>query len=250
MSGHSKWSTIKHKKGKADAQRGKMFTRLIKEITVAARMGGGDPNGNSRLRKALTEARAANMPGDNVQRAIKRGTGELEGVHYEEIIYEGYGPGGVAVLVDVVTDNKNRTVMEMRKIFDKGNGNLGESGCVAWMFEKRGTLVFERPSVDADALLEAALDCGALDVKEFETELTVLTEPHDFDAVKEALEKKGFVSTAGEVSNVPKNTVHIEGAAAQRMLRMMEALEEHDDVQHVYANFDIAEEEMLAATQA
>jgi YebC/PmpR family DNA-binding regulatory protein len=239
MSGHSKWSTIKHKKGKADAARGRLFTKLIKEVTVAARMGGGDPTGNPRLRKAMDAARAANMPGDNVDRAIKKGTGELEGVHYEEITYEGYGPGGTAVLVNVVTDNKNRTFGEIRRIFEKNNSNLGNAGCVAWIFEKRGSLSFDRGGLDADALMEAALEAGALDVVESVEDLEVITEPHDFDSVKERLAGGAFTSVRGEVTMVPKNTVKLSGHAAEQMLKLMEALEDHDDVQQVYSNFDI-----------
>jgi YebC/PmpR family DNA-binding regulatory protein len=244
MSGHSKWSTIKHKKGKADAARGRLFTKLIKEITVAARMGGGDPGGNPRLRKAIDTAKAANMPNDNIERAIKKGTGELEGVVYEEHTYEGYGPGGSAVLVNVVTDNKNRTLGEIRRIFERNNGNLGAAGCVAWMFKKRGYLVIDRAKVDGDALLEAALEAGAIDVVEGPKEYEVLTEPTDFDAVKERLTQAGFAVASGEVTMLAENSVKLSGHQAEVMLKLMEALEEHDDVQHVYANFDIDEEEM------
>jgi YebC/PmpR family DNA-binding regulatory protein len=244
MSGHSKWSTIKHKKGKADAARGRLFTKVIKEITVAARMGGGDPNGNPRLRKAIDTAKTANMPNDNIERAIKKGTGELEGVVYEEHTYEGYGPGGSAVLLNVVTDNKNRTLGEIRRIFERNNGNLGAAGCVAWMFKKRGYLALDRAKVDGDALMEAALDAGALDVIEGTKEYEVLTEPPDFDAVKEKLTKAGFTLLSGEVTMLPENSTKLTGHQAEVMLKLMEALEEHDDVQHVYANFDIDEEEM------
>jgi YebC/PmpR family DNA-binding regulatory protein len=244
MSGHSKWSTIKHKKGKADAARGRLFTKLIKEITVAARMGGGDPTGNPRLRKAIDVAKGNNMPNDNIDRAIKKGTGELEGVTYEEITYEGYGPGGTAVLVHVVTDNKNRTFGEIRRIFEKNNSNLGTAGCVAWIFEKRGNLAFDSAKVDADALMEAALEVGALDVVEGESEIDVRTEPNDFDSVKEGLAKLGFAASGGEVTMIPKTSVKLSGHAAEQMLKLMESLEEHDDVQQVYANFDISEAEM------
>jgi YebC/PmpR family DNA-binding regulatory protein len=244
MSGHSKWSTIKHKKAKADAARGRLFTKLIKEITVAARMGGGDPNGNPRLRKAIDAAKAVNMPSDNIDRGIKRGTGELEGITYEEVTYEGYGPGGSAVLVQVVTDNKNRTHGEIRRVFEKHNGSLGTAGCVAWIFEKRGYLTFERGRVDDDVLMEAAIEAGALDVVEREKELEVLTDPHDFDAVKEKLISAGLTPVAAEVTMVPKTSVKLSGHDAEQMLKLMEGLEEHDDVQHVYANFDIDEEVM------
>ncbi len=244
MSGHSKWSTIKRKKGAADAKRGKTFTKIIKEIMVAARMGGGDINANPRLRTAVLAAKAENMPRDNIDRAIKKGTGELEGVNYEEITYEGYGPGGVAMLLDVMTDNKNRTVAEVRHILAKQNGNLGEGGCVSWVFEKKGLLSIDKAGVDEDRLMEAALDAGALDIKDSGKEFDVTTSPASFDSVKKKLEESGFKSTYAEVTMVPQTTVRITGKEAEQMLKLMEGLEDLDDVQKVYANFDITDEEM------
>ncbi len=244
MSGHSKWSTIKRKKGAADAKRGKTFTKIIKEIMVAARMGGGDINANPRLRTAVLAAKAENMPRDNIDRAIKKGTGELEGVNYEEITYEGYGPGGVAMLVEVMTDNKNRTVAEVRHILAKQNGNLGEGGCVSWVFEKKGLLSIDKAGVDEDRLMEAALDAGALDIKDSGKEFDVTTSPASFESVKKKLEESGFKSTYAEVTMVPQTTVRITGKEAEQMLKLMEGLEDLDDVQKVYANFDITDEEM------
>jgi YebC/PmpR family DNA-binding regulatory protein len=244
MSGHSKWSTIKRKKGAADAKRGKTFTKIIKEIMVAARMGGGDINANPRLRTAVLAAKAENMPRDNIDRAIKKGTGELEGVNYEEITYEGYGPGGVAMLVEVMTDNKNRTVAEVRHILAKQNGNLGEGGCVSWVFEKKGLLSIDKTGVDEDRLMEAALDAGALDIKDSGKEFDVTTSPASFESVKKKLEESGFKSTYAEVTMVPQTTVRITGKEAEQMLKLMEGLEDLDDVQKVYANFDITDEEM------
>ncbi|MBI2338915.1 MAG: YebC/PmpR family DNA-binding transcriptional regulator [Deltaproteobacteria bacterium] len=240
MSGHSKWATIKRKKGAADAKRGQLFTKLIKEITVAARAGGGDPSGNPRLRTAIAIAKAGSMPGDNIERAIKKGTGELEGVNYEEVTYEGYGPAGVAMLVTSLTDNKNRTVAEIRNLFSKNGGNMGESGSVGWMFEKKGVLNFDKKTVIEDKLMEAALDAGAEDIQDAEDSWDVVTSPADFEKVKEALEKAAFKPLSAEISMIPKNTIRIEAEdTAAKMLRLMEALEEHDDVQKVYANFDI-----------
>jgi YebC/PmpR family DNA-binding regulatory protein len=244
MSGHSKWSTIKRKKGAADAKRGKVFTKIIKEIMVAARMGGGDINANPRLRTAVLAAKAENMPRDNIDRAIKKGTGELEGVNYEEITYEGYGPGGVAMLVEVLTDNKNRTVAEVRHILAKQNGNLGEGGCVSWVFEKKGLISIDKAGVDEDRLMEAALDAGALDIKDSGKEFDVTTAPASFESVKKKLEESGFKSTYSEVTMVPQTTVRITGKEAEQMLKLMEGLEDLDDVQKVYANFDITDEEM------
>jgi len=244
MSGHSKWSTIKRKKGAADAKRGKAFTKIIKEIMVAARMGGGDINANPRLRTAVLAAKAENMPRDNIDRAIKKGTGELEGVNYEEITYEGYGPGGVAMLVEVMTDNKNRTVAEVRHILAKQNGNLGEGGCVSWVFEKKGLISIDKAGVDEDRLMEAALDAGALDIKDSGKEFDVTTSPASFESVKKKLEESGFKSTYAEVTMVPQTTVRITGKEAEQMLKLMEGLEDLDDVQKVYANFDITDEEM------
>jgi YebC/PmpR family DNA-binding regulatory protein len=244
MSGHSKWNTIKRKKGAADAKRGKVFTKIIKEIIIAARSGGGDINGNPRLRTAILAAKAENMPRDNIDRAIKKGTGELEGVNYEELTYEGYGPGGVAMLLEVLTDNKNRTVAEVRHIFSKQNGNLGEAGCVSWVFEKKGLISIDKTGVDEDRLIEVALDAGALDVKESGKEFDVTTPPGTFEEIKKKLETMGFKSTYGEVTMVPQTTVHLSGKEAEQMLKLMEGLEDSDDVQKVYANFDIADEEM------
>jgi len=244
MSGHSKWSTIKRKKGAADAKRGKIFTKIIKEIIIAARSGGGDINSNPRLRTAVLAAKAENMPRDNIDRAIKKGTGELEGVNYEEFTYEGYGPGGVAMLLEVLTDNKNRTVAEVRHIFSKQNGNLGEAGCVSWMFEKKGLISVDKTGADEDRLIEVALDAGALDVKDTGKEFDVTTPPDTFEVVKKKLETTGFKSTYGEVTMVPQTTVHLSGKEAEQMLKLMEGLEDSDDVQKVYANFDIADEEM------
>jgi YebC/PmpR family DNA-binding regulatory protein len=241
MSGHSKWSTIKRKKGALDAKRGKIFTKLIKEITVAARMGGGDPETNPRLRTAIAAAKAENMPKDNIERAIKKGTGELEGTQYEELIYEGYGPGGVAVLVEVLTDNKNRSIAEIRHIFSKHGGNLGENGCVSWMFDKKGLLVFSKDQVSEDDVMAVALDAGADDIKETEKEYEVIVGPSEFEAVKEAFEEAGIPYLVAEISMVPQNTIALEGKDAEKMLKLMDALEDSDDVQNAYANFDISE---------
>jgi len=238
MSGHSKWSTIKHKKGVADAKRGKLFSKIAKEITVAARLGGGDPDSNSALRTILDKARAANMPNDNINRAIKRGTGEIEGITYEEVTFEGYGPNGVAMLVETLTDNRNRTVAEIRHIFSKLGGNLGEAGCVAWIFSKHGVLTFDK-SVGEEALMEVVLDAGAEDIKSEDDILTVVTDPANFEAVKNACDEKGLKYIEANLSMVPQNTVKLDHAGAEKMLRLMNAMEDHDDVQNVYANFDI-----------
>jgi YebC/PmpR family DNA-binding regulatory protein len=246
MSGHSKWSSIKHKKGAADAKRGKIFSRLIKEVTVAARLGGGDPNGNPRLRTAIQAAKAENMPKDNIERAIKKGTGELEGTSYEEVNYEGYGPGGVAMLIDCLTDNKNRTVADIKHLFDRHGGNLGEPGCVAWMFEKKGLIILEKDKVEEEALLDVALEAGAEDVKDGETEFEVVMEPTDFEAVRNAFDSAGMTYTLAETSMVPQNTIKLEGKKANQMLNLMDALEDHDDINHVYANFDIPDEVLEA----
>ncbi|WP_298273435.1 YebC/PmpR family DNA-binding transcriptional regulator [Geobacter sp.] len=243
MSGHNKWSTIKHKKGAADAKRGKIFTKLIKEITVAAKLGGGDPNGNPRLRTAVDKAKAENMPKDNIERAIKKGTGELEGVTYEEIVYEGYGPGGVAVLVECMTDNRNRTVSEVRSIFTKCNGNMGETGCVSWMFDKKGLIVFAK-SVDFEKLFESALEAGAEDVADEEEQYEVLTDPSSFIEVRTALENAGFRYESAEITMIPQTMVKLDGKNAENMLKLMDRMEDNDDVQNVYANFDISVEEM------
>ena len=246
MSGHSKWSTIKRKKGAADAKRGKIFTRLIKELTIAARMGGGSPDANPRLRTAIAAAKAENMPKDNIERAIKKGTGELEGTTYEEFVYEGYGPGGVAIMVEIMTDNKNRTAAEIRHIFTKNNGNLGETGCVSWIFEKKGTIVYEKKDVDEEKLMDIALDAGAEDITDDENNMVVLTDPKDFYTVKEKIDQAEGLPEyiLAEITMVPQNTVKVEGKEAEQMLRLMEALEDSDDVQNVYANFDIPESEM------
>lgn len=243
MSGHNKWSTIKHKKGAADAKRGKIFTKLIKEITVAAKMGGGDPEGNPRLRTAMDKAKSENMPKDNIERAIKKGTGGMDGVNYEETTYEGYGPGGVAVLVEVMTDNRNRTVSDVRSIFTKNNGNMGEAGCVSWIFDKKGLIVFSGDT-DFDKLFEAALEAGAEDVSDEDGQIEVITDPASFIEVREELEKAGFKHESAEVTMMPQTMVKLEGKQAESMLKMMERLEDNDDVQNVYANFDISEEEM------
>jgi len=245
VSGHSKWSTIKRKKGANDAKRGKIFTKLIKEITVAAKTGGGDPDGNPRLRTAITAAKSENMPKDNIDRAIKKGTGDLDGAVYEEILYEGYGPGGVAVLVETMTDNKNRTVADIRHFFAKSNGNLGESGCVGWMFDKRGVIVVDAGEVDEEKLMDIAIEAGAEDVLEDETTFQVLTAPEDFSEVVDSLEKNGVKAVEATISMVPKNTVDVtEEKPARSLLKLLENLEDHDDVQKVHANFDIPDEIM------
>ena len=249
MSGHSKWSSIKHKKGAADAKRGKIFTKVIKEISVAARMGGGDPDGNPRLRTAIAIAKADNMPKDNIERAIKKGTGELEGVHYEESVCEGYGPNGVAILLDLVTDNKNRTMAELRHAFTKHNGNIGITGCVAWMFAKKGLISFDKDSVDEEKLMEVALDAGAEDISDEGSTLEVITNPNDFEKVKEAIDKSGMQYIFAKVTMVPQNTVKLEEKEAEQALRLVEALEDSDDVQNVYANFDISDEIMDKLTE-
>ena len=246
MSGHSKWSSIKHKKGAADAKRGKIFTKLIKEITVAARMGGGDPDGNPRLRTAIQAAKAENMPKENIERGIKKGTGELEGVTYEEASYEGYGPGGVAVLIDCLTDNRNRTVADIKHLFERHGGNLGEPGCVSYMFEQKGVISFEKDQVDEEALFNLALEAGADDVNEEETEFEVITAPSSFEEVRKAIDEADLPYTYAEVTKIPKTTVKVEGKKAQQMLSLMQGLEDHDDVSHVYANFDISEADMEA----
>jgi YebC/PmpR family DNA-binding regulatory protein len=246
MSGHSKWASIKHKKGAADAKRGRAFSRLIKEIMIAARIGGGDPDGNPRLRTAMAAAKAQNMPKDNIERAIKKGTGQLEGVAFEDAVYEGYGPGGVAILVEALTDNKQRTVSDVRYTFSKNGGSLGESGCVSWIFEKKGVIVFEKGTVDEERLLDVALEAGAEDIKEEETTHSVVADVSQFEKVKEAVENAGLAYTVAEISMIPKGTVRLEDKQAEQMLRLMEALEDCDDVQNVYANFDIPDQVMEA----
>ncbi len=243
MSGHSKWSSIKHKKGATDAKRGKIFSKLIKEITVAARMGGsGDPATNPRLRAAIPAAKTENMPKDNMERAIKRGTGELEGVNYEESVYEGYGPGGAAVLVESLTDNKNRAVADIRHIFGKNGGNLGENGCVAWMFDKKGYMNVDKKDMDEDALMEIALEAGAEDIREDNGIFEVITDPGDFEAVRNALDDGTVKYSAAEVTMLPQSTTALQGKDAELMIRLMEALDDCEDVQKVYTNADIPEE--------
>jgi YebC/PmpR family DNA-binding regulatory protein len=248
MSGHNKWSSIKHKKGKADAQRGKAFTKITREIITAAKIGGGDPEGNARLRAAILAAKGVNMPNDNISRAIKKGTGDLEGVSYEEFMYEGYGPSGVAVLVKVLTDNKNRTVAEVRHILAKYNGNLGETGCVNWMFSKKGSVNVSKEGVEEEGLIEIALDLGADDVANDpeSPEFEVRCEPEVLEDVKKGLEDRGMKVASSEVAMVPQTTVHLEGKTAESMIKLMNALEESDDVQNVWANFDISDEAMEA----
>ena len=245
MSGHSKWSTIKRKKGAIDAKRGKAFTKIIKEITLAARLGGGDVEGNSRLRQAVMAAKEENMPKDNIERAIKKGLGSGEGAaNYEEVTYEGYGPGGVAVLVEIMTDNKNRTVAEIRHILSKHGGNLGENGCVAWIFNKKGSIVIDKKIIDEDALMELALEAGAEDVTSEGNEFEVITDPASFEKVKKAIDAKGIKHLEARIGMIPSNTVKLEMNKAEQMLKMMEKLEDNDDVQNVYANFDIDDDVM------
>jgi YebC/PmpR family DNA-binding regulatory protein len=246
MSGHSKWHTIKHKKGAADAKRGRVFTRIIKELTVAARAGGGDPDTNPRLRTIVAEAKAVNMPAENIKRAIRRGTGEEPGVQYEEITYEGYGPGGVALIIEAMTDNKNRTVGEIRHLLTKYGGDLGQSNSVAWMFEKKGYIVIEKAKASEDTLLSAALDAGADDLRDDGENWEVVSAPDTFPAVKEAVEKLGIVAESAQVAMLPKNYVSLEGRSAQSMLKLLDLLEDHDDVQHVWSNMDVDEKELEA----
>jgi YebC/PmpR family DNA-binding regulatory protein len=250
MSGHSKWATIKHKKGAADARRGKVFTKLIKEITVAARIGGGDPDGNPRLRAAIAAAKTENMPADNIKRAVQKGTGELPGATYEEAVYEGYGPGGVAMMVEIATDNKNRTVSEIRHIFAKHGGNLGESGCVAWMFNKRGYVVIEKDKADEEKLLNLVMDAGADDLTDDGSNWEIFTTPNSMQQVVDRLKAEHITPALAEVSMVPQSYIKLSGKGAQQMLRLSEELEDHEDVQHVFANFDIAESELHELAEA
>lgn len=247
MSGHSKWHTIKHKKGALDAKRGKLFTKLIKEITVAARTGGGDVDANARLRKAVSDAKGGNMPNDTIERAIKRGTGELEGVSYEEITYEGYGPGGVALMVESVTDNRNRTVAEIRHMFSKNGGNLGEAGSVGWMFDKKGYIVVDKNTKSEDELFEIVTDAGAEDLRDDEDNFEIITSPDTFHTVLAAVKSAGIEPEVAEVEMIPQTYIKLEGPEARQMLKLMEVLEDHDDVQKVSANFDIDEAEMAGA---
>lgn len=246
MSGHSKWATIKHKKAALDAKRGKVFTRIIKEIMIAARQGGGDPDANPRLRTAIAAAKAVSMPGDNIKRAIQRGTGEIEGGQIEEVMFEGYGPGGAAVMVNAATDNRNRTVSEMRHLFSKHGGNLGEQGSVAWMFDRKSQILIEQENASEETLMNLVLDAGAEDLRSDGTNWEVISAPENHEAVVAAIQNAGIPTVSAEIAQVPKNLVKLEGKNAAGMLRLVEALEEHDDVQNVYSNFDIDESEMEA----
>jgi YebC/PmpR family DNA-binding regulatory protein len=247
MSGHSKWHTIKHKKGALDAKRGKMFTRIIKELTVAARNGGGDPDSNPRLRTVIADAKAVNMPADNIKKAIQRGTGELPGVSYEEVTYEGYGPGGAAVIIEALTDNKNRTVGELRHMLTKHNGNLAESNAVAWMFSKKGYIVVEKAGADEEKLLNAVLDAGGDDLRDDGDTWEVLSEPSAFEAVRDAVKALGVEPATAQVAMLPQNYVKLEGKDASNMVKLMDALDDHDDVKQVWSNFDIEEREIEAS---
>jgi len=244
MSGHSKWSSIKHKKAAKDAKRGKLFTKFIKEITVAARLGGGDINANPRLRTAVTTARENSMPNDNIDRAIKKGTGELEGVHYEEVNYEGYGPGGVAIMASALTDNRNRTVSELRRVFEKHGGNMGAAGCVAWMFHKRGVLSVEKDKADEERLMEVALDAGADDVTDAGDSFEIITPPEKFEAVKSALQGAPIPTSSAELTMVPESTVSLSGKDAEQVMKLLEELDDHDDVQSVASNADFSQEDI------
>jgi YebC/PmpR family DNA-binding regulatory protein len=247
MSGHSKWHSIKHKKAAIDSKRGRAFTKLIKEMTIAARIGGGDPDGNPRLRTAIAAAKAVNMPVDNIKRAVMKGTGELEGGQLEEITYEGYGPGGVALLVAVVTDNRNRTVGEIRHVFSKNGGNMGEAGSVGWMFHKKGYIAVDASKGDEDTLMTLAIDAGADDFKSEGGIYEIYTSPESLESVVNAIKAKGIEPDSSEISMIPQNTIKVEGKAAQQVIKLFEALDEHDDVQHVYGNFDIADSELAEA---
>jgi len=242
MSGHSKWSTIKHKKGATDAKRGKIFTKVIKEITVAARIGGGDVDGNPRLRLAVQKAKEVNMPQENVTRAIKKGTGELEGVQYQEISYEGYGPGGVAIFMEVMTDNKNRTISELRAVLDKNGGNMGENGCVAWIFEKKGTITIMTSEKNEEELLELAIDAGGDDLQTVDDHYEITTSIETFESVRKAIENSGIKVQSAELTRIPQNMVKVEEKNCKSLLRLMDMLEDHDDIQKVYSNFDITDE--------
>ena len=242
MAGHSKWKQIKRKKAVTDARRGAAFTKLIKEITIAAKQGGGDPAGNARLRTAIDAAKAANMPSDNIDRAVKKGTGELEGVQYEDVTYEGYGPGGAAILVECTTDNANRTVADLRNIFSKNHGNLGTSGSVAWMFDRRGQILVDASRYNEDAAMEAALEAGAQDIQREGDTYVITTEVNDFHAVQEGLRARKITWDSAEIAMIPKNTVKVDGGNVKNLMRLMEAIEEHDDVAKVFSNFDVDEE--------
>ena len=246
MSGHSKWAQVKHKKAAVDAKRGKIFTRIVKEISVAARLGGGDPDGNPRLRTAIEKAKEVNMPQENIKRAIMKGTGELPGMTYEETVYEGYGPGGTAILLDVLTDNRNRTVSEIRHIMTKHGGNLGEAGCVGWMFEKKGYILVEKTNIDEDSLMSIALESGAEDLKNDpgEDSYEIITAPEDMNKVKISLEAAGVSLSLAEITMLPRSYISLDGKSAEQMIRLIEALEEHEDIQNVYTNVDIPDEVM------
>jgi YebC/PmpR family DNA-binding regulatory protein len=247
MSGHSKWHTIKHKKGALDAKRGKMFTRIIKELTVAARNGGGDPDSNPRLRTVIAEAKSVNMPGDNIKKAIQRGTGELPGVSYEEITYEGYGPGGAAVIIESLTDNRNRTVGELRHMLTKYNGNLGESNSVAWMFSKKGYIVVDKAAANEEQLLNVVLEAGGDDLRDDGESWEILSEPSAFEAVRDAVKALGVEPQSAQVAMLPQNYIKLEGKDASQMVKLMDALDDHDDVKQVWSNFDIEEKEIEAS---
>jgi YebC/PmpR family DNA-binding regulatory protein len=247
MSGHSKWATIKHKKGAADAKRGKVFTRVIKELTVAARNGGGDPEMNPRLRTIVAEAKAVNMPAENIKRAIQRGTGELPGVNYEEITYEGYGPGSAALIIEALTDNRNRTVGELRHILTKYNGNLGESNSVAWMFAKKGYIVVDKRAADEETLLNVVLEAGGDDLRDDGDSWEIISDPSAFEAVRDAVKALGIEPASAEIAMIPQNYVKLEGKAANQMVKLMEVLDDHEDVKHVWSNFDIEEKEIEAS---
>ena len=250
MSGHSKWATIKHKKAATDAKRGRVFTKLIREITIAARVGGGDPDSNPRLRSAILAAKNENMPNDNIERALQRGTGQLEGEQYDEVNFEGYGPGGVGMIVQVVTTNRNRVVSEIRHLMGRHGGNMAEAGAVGWMFHRKGEITVPKEAASEEKLLDVVLEAGAEDMKDDGSAWYIVTPPESLEAVKEALNKAGVKPESAEVSMVPQNYIKLTGQQAQQMLRLVEALEEHDDVQHVYANFDIDESEIQAAVGA
>jgi YebC/PmpR family DNA-binding regulatory protein len=247
MSGHSKWHTIKHKKGALDAKRGKMFTRIIKELTVAARNGGGDADSNPRLRTVIAEAKSVNMPGDNIKKAIQRGTGELPGVSYEEITYEGYGPGGAAIIIESLTDNRNRTVGELRHMLTKHNGNLGESNSVAWMFSKKGYIVVDKASANEEQLLNVVLEAGGDDLRDDGESWEILCEPAAFEAVRDAVKALGIEPQSAQVAMLPQNYIKLEGKEASQMVKLMDALDDHDDVKQVWSNFDIEEKEIEAS---
>jgi YebC/PmpR family DNA-binding regulatory protein len=250
MSGHSKWASIKHKKGAADAKRGKIFTKLIKEITVAARIGGGDPDGNPRLRTAILIAKAQNMPADNITRAIKKGTGELEGVHYEEHTYEGYGPGGAAIFLEAMTDNKNRTVSEIRAALGKAGGNLGENGCVAWMFEQKGFITVKTEAKNEEDLMELAIEAGADDLQTVDEHYEIITSVENFEAVRKALEEANVPMDTAELTRIPQNTVSLDEKKGKALLKLMDILEDHDDIQKAYSNFDIPDDVMTAILES